>query len=73
MQTHHLYVGFLVKGLSKNSYNKDVDEERDEESDGRLDEEILIGFLYVLLVVAVDLARLEKNGNFRKSRTQQAD
>lgn len=73
MRTHHLYVGFLVKGLSENRYNKDVDEERDEESDGRLDEEILIGFLYVLLVVAVDLARLEENGNFRKSKTQQAD
>ena len=30
--THHLNVGFVVEGLSKHCYNKDVDEEGDEES-----------------------------------------
>lgn len=56
--THHIPVGLIVEGLGKNGYNKDVDEERDEERDGRLNEVILVGFLYFLLISTVNITRL---------------
>lgn len=51
--THHLNVGFVVEGLSKHCYNKDVDEEGDEESDSRLDEVVFVGLLHLLLVPTI--------------------
>ncbi len=58
--THHFHIGFIVEGLSKDGHDKDVDEEGDEEGDCRLNEEVLVGFLYFLLVSAIDFTRLER-------------
>lgn len=58
LATHYLVIGFLVEGFSKHCDHKDVDEERDEKSDRCLDEEVLVSFLYFLLITAIDFPRL---------------
>lgn len=60
LYTHHFHIRFIEEGLSKDRYDKDVDEEGDKESDSWLDEEILVGFLYLLLIFAIDFTRLVK-------------
>lgn len=56
---------FLVKSLGEDGYNKNVDEEWDEESDGRLDKEVLVGLFHFLLVSAIDFTRLCKEDTNR--------
>ena len=58
LYTHHFHVGLVVEGLSKHGHHEDVDEERNEEGDRGLDEVVLVGFLHLILVTAVDLTRL---------------
>lgn len=67
LSTHHFYVGFLVEGLSKDRHDKDVDEEGDEKSDTWLDEVVFVGFLYFLLITAIDFTRLVNKGNKQNS------
>lgn len=56
--THHVSIGLIVESLSKDCYDKDVDEEGDEKSDSGLDEEVLVGFLYFLFILAINVSRL---------------
>lgn len=58
--THHLRVCATVESFSENSHHKDIDEERDEQRDGRLYEEIFVGLLDVLLVRPIHLTRLKR-------------
>lgn len=50
---HHFHVGLAIKGLCKYGHHKHIDEERDEESDGGLDEVVLVGLLHLLLVCSI--------------------
>lgn len=56
--THHFHVCALIKGLSKDSHHEHVDEERHEQRDGRLDEEVFVGLLHFLLAGTVHLSGL---------------
>lgn len=56
--THHFHVGALIKSLSEDGHHKHVDEERHKQRDGRLDEEVFVGLLHLLLVGSVHLSGL---------------
>lgn len=58
LYTHHVVIAFCVEGLGKDCYNKNIDKKGDEESDRRLDEEVLVGLFYFLLIFAIDFPRL---------------
>ena len=58
--THHLLVGASVESLGENSHHKHVDEERDEQRDGRLDEEIFVGLFHFFLVRPIHFSRLTR-------------
>ncbi len=50
---HHFHVGLAIKSLCKDGHHKHIDEERDEESDGGLNEVVLVGLLHLLLVCSI--------------------
>lgn len=58
LSTHHFEIGFTIEGCSKDRHDKDINEEGDEKSDRWLNEEILVGFLYFVLIVAINFTRL---------------
>lgn len=62
MNTHHIHVSLIVEGLSKDGDNEHIDKEGEKESDRWLNEEIFVGLFYFLLIFAVDIPRLVKEG-----------
>lgn len=52
---YHFLIGNPIEPFSEDRDDEDIDNEGGEEGDARLDEEILIGLLHLLLLAAVYL------------------
>jgi len=57
--THHLLVCASVESLRKNSHHKHVDEEREKQRDGRLNEEIFVGLSHFFPLRPIHFSRLK--------------
>lgn len=57
-EAHRFLIGLLVEGLTKNSHNKEVDDEGHRESDGGFNQEVHVGFANVHPAGSVYLSRL---------------
>jgi len=58
--THHVLVSLSVKAMSENCYDENVDDERDNKGNSRLDEEIHVCFFYFRWFFPVDTPGLKK-------------
>ena len=55
-----LGVGLVVEALREHGDHEDVDEEADEEGDGRLDEEVHVCLLHLALLGSVNISRFDQ-------------